>query len=215
MARAIKKLTAVAVRGMSRPGLYADGGGLYLQVTERGAKTWIFRFMLNGRRRDMGLGAVHTISLAEARDEALRCRRMVREKTDPIDARKVARSEARAEAIPVLTFKECAEASIKRPRRDGRTPCMPRNPCSPSINFPAEHWVHLRTTDEIDKSLSGFRAIFEGRGRRIGGERSADDRHLGHGGAKRRQKRPSRSSNRHVDHPILNAASDSGSQRPG
>ncbi|MDY0242016.1 MAG: Arm DNA-binding domain-containing protein [Rhodospirillaceae bacterium] len=74
MAREIKKLSAVAVRNLNRPGLHADGGGLYLQVTERGAKTWIFRFMLNGRRRDMGLGTLHTISLAEARDEALRCR---------------------------------------------------------------------------------------------------------------------------------------------
>lgn len=60
MAREIGKLSAVAIRNKSAPGLYADGGGPYLQVTEAGAKTWIYRFMLNGRRRDMGLGAVHT-----------------------------------------------------------------------------------------------------------------------------------------------------------
>jgi hypothetical protein len=56
MAREIGKLSAVAVRGQSKPGLYGDGGGLYLQVTEAGAKTWVYRFMLAGKRRDMGFG---------------------------------------------------------------------------------------------------------------------------------------------------------------
>lgn len=113
MAREIGKLTAVAVRAQKNPGLYNDGGGLYLQVTERGAKTWIFRFMLMGRRRDMGLGALHTISLAEAREEARRCRQLVREGIDPIDKRKSERLAARAAALPAMTFKQCAEAYIR------------------------------------------------------------------------------------------------------
>ncbi len=113
MAREIGKLSAVAVRGKSAPGLYADGGGLYLQVTEAGAKTWIYRFMLKGRRRDMGLGALHTVSLAEAREEARRCRQLVREGVDPIDSRKEARLAARAATAKVMTFKQCAEAYLK------------------------------------------------------------------------------------------------------
>lgn len=113
MAREIKKLSAVAVRTMNRPGLHADGGGLYLQITEHGSKTWIFRFMLNGRRRDMGLGGLHTVSLADARTEALRCRQMLRDDLDPIEARRAIKLAARTEAIPTLTFKECAEAYIK------------------------------------------------------------------------------------------------------
>lgn len=101
------------VRGKNTPGLYADGGGLYLQVTEAGAKTWIYRFMIAGRRRDMGLGAVHTVSLAEAREEARRCRLLVREGIDPIENRKAAKLAARAEAVKAMTFKECADTYIK------------------------------------------------------------------------------------------------------
>lgn len=113
MAREIGKLSAVAVRGKAKPGLYGDGGGLYLQVTQAGSKTWIYRFMLAGRRRDMGLGAVHTVGLAEAREEARRCRQLVRDGLDPIETRKAAKLAIRADAAKVMTFKECAEAYIK------------------------------------------------------------------------------------------------------
>lgn len=113
MAREIGKLSAVSVKNKSKPGLYGDGGGLYLQVTSAGAKTWIYRFMLSGRRRDMGLGALHTISLAEAREEARRCRQLVREGIDPIDERKSARLAARADEFKAITFKECAGSYIK------------------------------------------------------------------------------------------------------
>ena len=78
---------------------------MYLQVTESGAKTWIYRFMLSGRRRDMGLGALHTISLAEAREEARRCRQLVRQGIDPIEDRKAERLSAEAEAVKAMTFK--------------------------------------------------------------------------------------------------------------
>ena len=84
MAREIGKLSAVAVRNQSKPGLHGDGGGLYLQVTKAGVKTWIYRFMLSGRRRDMGLGPLHTVGLAEAREEARRCRQ--RRPMEPQDA---------------------------------------------------------------------------------------------------------------------------------
>jgi hypothetical protein len=50
--------------------MYEDGGGLYLQVSAGGAKSWIFRFMPDGRAREMGLGPLHTIPLAEARKRA-------------------------------------------------------------------------------------------------------------------------------------------------
>jgi len=57
------------------PGLYADGGNLYLQVTVNGEtvnRSWIFRFAINGKRREMGLGAVHTIGLKDARSTSAR-----------------------------------------------------------------------------------------------------------------------------------------------
>jgi hypothetical protein len=74
MARTIGKLTALSVTKAKRAGLYADGGGLYLRVTPEGTKNWVFRFMLNGRARWMGVGPLHTISLAEARTRVAACR---------------------------------------------------------------------------------------------------------------------------------------------
>lgn len=113
MAREIGKLSAVGVRNQSKPGLYNDGGGLYLQVTESGAKTWIYRFMLAGRRRDMGLGSLNTVSLADARDEARSYRQNVRNGLDPIEIRKARKLAAEAEASKAMTFKQCAELYIK------------------------------------------------------------------------------------------------------
>src|SRR5690242_15640346 len=63
-------LTARAVRNERKPGMYADGHGLYLHVGTR-AKSWIFRYQIDGRRRDMGLGPVDLVSLAAARDRVL------------------------------------------------------------------------------------------------------------------------------------------------
>ena len=58
MARGINRLSARAVDTVKKPGLLADGGGLYLQVSKSGAKSWLYKFMLNGRSREMGLGSL-------------------------------------------------------------------------------------------------------------------------------------------------------------
>ena len=75
MARTIGKLTALAITQAKRRGYYGDGGGLFLQVSANGAKSWVFRFKESGRLREMGLGPTHTVSLAEARQKALDCRK--------------------------------------------------------------------------------------------------------------------------------------------
>jgi hypothetical protein len=72
MAREIEKLTAVGVARLKKPGYHSDGAGLYLQVSDTGTKSWIFRFKHAGRAREMGLGALHTFGLAEARQRARR-----------------------------------------------------------------------------------------------------------------------------------------------
>jgi len=109
MARRIGVLTGLGVGRMSQPGYYADGGGLYLQVSGGGAKSWIFRFTANGRRREMGLGALHTIGLSEARDVARDCRKLVQDGKDPIEIKK----QERAKAAGALTFDRCAELYIE------------------------------------------------------------------------------------------------------
>lgn len=113
MARKIERLTALAVTRTRREGLHADGGGLYLQVSGTGAKSWLYRFMLNGKARAMGLGSVQTISLAEAREEATQCRKLTRQGIDPIEARKAERTKAQLEAAKRITFDACATSYIE------------------------------------------------------------------------------------------------------
>jgi integrase len=112
MARASNKLSAVQVKSISESGKHHDGGGLYLQVSAGGAKSWIFRFMLDGRPREMGLGPVHAIPLAEARKRAAECRRMRHDGIDPIEARSAQRDEKKLEAAKSMTFDACAAAYI-------------------------------------------------------------------------------------------------------
>jgi integrase len=112
MARSINRLSARSVASKNKRGRYADGGGLYLQVSDNEAKSWLFRFMLNGKSRQMGLGSLHTISLSEARDEALLCRKQLRDNVDPIEARKLKRGQVQLDAAAVMTFKACAEKYI-------------------------------------------------------------------------------------------------------
>ena len=113
MAREHKKLTALAVSRAKSRGYYADGGGLYLQVSASGAKSWVFRFKKDGRLREMGLGPTHTITLAEARDRATDCRKQRTLGIDPIDGRHGDRANAKLDAARAMTFRQCAEAYIE------------------------------------------------------------------------------------------------------
>src|SRR5437588_10194586 len=116
MARRSAVLTARRVQALKAPGLYADGGGLYLQVVPTGAKTWIFRFQLRGRRRDMGLGSAAVYPLAEARRKAADARRLVAEGMDPIEQRAVLAATAAASTAKAITFMACAESYINAHR---------------------------------------------------------------------------------------------------
>jgi len=108
----MKRLTARSVQTASEKGYYCDGGGLYLQVTGTGAKSWLFRYRLNGRSREMGLGPTHTVTLQEARQEAEKARKMLRDGVDPIEQRKAIRAAQRLEDAKAITFQDCAERYI-------------------------------------------------------------------------------------------------------
>jgi integrase len=108
----LNRLTAVEVRANDKKGMYHDGGGLYLQVSGSGTKSWIFRFTLDGRAREMGLGPVHAIPLADARKRAAECRRMRLDGIDPIEARSEHRSWKKLEAARGMTFDACAAAYL-------------------------------------------------------------------------------------------------------
>ena len=68
MTRTANKLTAFKVQKATKRGLYGDGLGLWLQVGRCGTKSWLLRYMINGKARYMGLGPVHSVSLPEARE---------------------------------------------------------------------------------------------------------------------------------------------------
>ena len=115
MQRLRKKLTARTVATITKPGLVADGGGLYLHVSASGAKSWIFRWSRDHKSHDMGLGTAgdDDVTLAEARELATDARRRVREGGDPIEDRRAKRTQKMLEAATGMTFRQCAEAYIK------------------------------------------------------------------------------------------------------
>lgn len=103
--RGEKRLTARQVQTLPE-GYHADGAGLYLQVTGTGARSWIYRYQLRGRRREMGLGSAGAVSLAQARDRAAEARTLVAHGHDPLEVRDAARA-------PGTTFGDCADAYIE------------------------------------------------------------------------------------------------------
>ena len=101
------KFTALEVSRMSKPGRFGDGGGLWLQVRDAEHKSWIFRFMLDGKAREMGLGPVAVLPLKEARERAIAARRLLLDGIDPLDVRHEAKA-ARKAATDALTFRQTA-----------------------------------------------------------------------------------------------------------
>jgi integrase len=110
------KLNSLSVARAKEPGLTADGNGLYLQITKSGSKSWLFRFMLAGKSRAMGLGAVEIVPLAEARMKIHDCRKMLMDGKDPIEVRKTARAQAITESSKAITFDECSVKYIESQR---------------------------------------------------------------------------------------------------
>jgi len=99
------KLNRTVVKALTSPGLYNDGGGLYLQITKGGAKSWIYRYKIFNRRRDMGLGPVSRSNHIDvARANAEKARALVRSGTDPLEKRDNDAKVAVKEREAKLTF---------------------------------------------------------------------------------------------------------------
>lgn len=115
MARLAKELGALEVSKLTTPGMHAVGTvpGLYLQVLPSGARTWILRAMVGGKRRDMGLGGYPGVSLAGAREAARTAREKIRNGIDPIEEGRTARNALRVSQASSKTFEECARAYIQ------------------------------------------------------------------------------------------------------
>ena len=120
------KLTVVRVRTLSGPGLYGDGGTLYLNVAPGGSKSWIQRLTIHGKRHDIGLGGFPLVSLKEARERAFANRKLARDGGDPLALK-------RRPEVP--TFREAAARALEANR--GR-------------------WRHAKTADNWDASLETY-----------------------------------------------------------
>jgi integrase len=106
------QLTARTVDAAKEPGHYGDGSGLYLQVSDYGTRSWVFRYKLNGKAHEMGLGGVNTFTLKEARERARAARQLLADGIDPIQARKEKRDAKRAAEGKRITFEEAARLYI-------------------------------------------------------------------------------------------------------
>jgi hypothetical protein len=124
VARIVNRLSHRKVETLKQPGMHSDVGGLYLQVTEGShgspRKSWLFRYAVAGRERQMGLGPLSDVPLAEARDRALAAREMRRAGKDPIAERDATRAEAILIAAKAMSFDDCATAYISAHRAGWR-----------------------------------------------------------------------------------------------
>ena len=121
MVRQANKLSPLKVKRLKEPGVYCDGLGLWLSVSQWGTKAWIFRYTRHGRRRHMGLGALHTVSLAEARERARRARQILLDGDDPLEIARKKRDETKAEtAERILFLRMLPNASSISTRTHGR-----------------------------------------------------------------------------------------------
>jgi integrase len=117
MKRSRNKLTAAAVAKTKKPGIYPDGGGLYLQITKgidgEPRKSWLFRFRSpTGRMREMGMGSAGNLELAQVRIKADAARKLVSDDIDPIEHRKAERLRRATEEATTVTFRQAAERFI-------------------------------------------------------------------------------------------------------
>ena len=127
MARQVGRLTALTVSRTKSPGLYPDGDGLYLQVTKAAkegevSKSWIYRYMLNSKAREMGLGALSAVGLADARKKADEARGLKSDGLDPIETKREGKVKARLEVARAMTFRAAAEAYIEANKESWRNP---------------------------------------------------------------------------------------------
>lgn len=112
--RLARELGDLAVRRLDAPGMYFVGGvnGLALHITPTGARSWLLRVMIAGRRREMGLGSYPSVTLSRARDLARDARALIQKGVDPIDQQRAAQSALRAAVASALTFRQCAERYV-------------------------------------------------------------------------------------------------------
>ena len=131
------KMTATKAKTLKKPGRFNAGDTLYLLVSNTGAKSWVQRLVIHGRRCDIGLGGFRFVTLAEAREQAFKNQREARRGGDPVQ-------DKRKAAVP--TFRAAAEKPINLCGHDGATTRYPVTGCSSWSATPWRGWVRLELT---------------------------------------------------------------------
>jgi integrase len=122
MAKGINRLKPLQVSRIKKSGRYSDGNGLYLYVGKTGGRSWAFLYTREGKARELGLGAVSDVSIADARAEAAELRGVLARGDDPKTYREQRRRLKEFEAARTKTFKACAEEYIAANRAGWRNP---------------------------------------------------------------------------------------------
>lgn len=110
--RTSRSLSVAAIAKLTKPGRYAVGDGAYLQIGPTGTRSWLLRYMIDGRARNMGLGPCDLVSLAEAREKARAARKVMLDGIDPLEAKREAKARRRVEAAKRMTFSAAAERTM-------------------------------------------------------------------------------------------------------
>jgi len=138
--RTLNKLTALQATKLKTPGRHSDGGGLYLSIDDAGRRRWIFMYVRNGRRAELGLGSGRDLPLASARGEAAALRAILAEGGDP--------KAKRAKAKSVPTFGEFADAYVEAMAPSWRNAKHVKQWKMTLTTYAAP--IRLRPIDEID-----------------------------------------------------------------
>jgi hypothetical protein len=150
--RNLNRLSALRVSKKSKRGRYADGEGLYLQVSATGARSWLFRYERSGKERQMGLGPARDVSLSDARDEASACRKLLLKDVDPIESRRGERMRAKIKAARTATFEECAQQYIAA-HEGGWKNAVHRRQWGSTLSTYAYPLIGKLPVDAVDTSL--------------------------------------------------------------
>lgn len=120
MPKRSKELSAIEVKRLKEPGFHAVGGvpGLHLRVNEGEGRSWILRAVVNGKRRDIGLGGFPDVTLSAAREAARATREKIRSGVDPVEERAEERKRAVAERKLGLTSAEAIEKFLTSGKLD-------------------------------------------------------------------------------------------------
>lgn len=138
-----KALSAAFVRTVTEPGKYTDGQGLILKVDPSGARRWVQRIIIRGKRTEMGIGSASLVGLGEAREIALANRKLARQGGDPLKAKR--------EAEAILTFDEAAQKVYEIHKPTWRNPKHAAQFISTLETYAFPRLGHQRITD-IDTS---------------------------------------------------------------